>query len=244
LVHELQRSIAAALGENLLGLYLFGSLVLGDFDERRSDIDLLAITASTLSDDEFDSVRRLHDDFVQTHPEWDDRVEVAYMARSVLQRFRDKPGEVVRISPGEPIHRTTALAHWLTDLYAAQEQGLVLHGHPLRKLMDGRPISREEFVDAVRRSVPNWREWLTESPSQRFQAYARLTLCRSLYACRTGSQGSKHDAAVWLAQTYPAWSAVVDEALAWRAAGDDTDAGRRATADTRAFFEFVLRESR
>ncbi len=32
-----------ALGQNLIGLYLFGSLTYGDFVHKRSDIDLIAV---------------------------------------------------------------------------------------------------------------------------------------------------------------------------------------------------------
>ena len=40
--------IQEILGEKLAGLYLFGSLALGDFDRGISDLDLLAATAADL----------------------------------------------------------------------------------------------------------------------------------------------------------------------------------------------------
>ena len=39
---ELQAGVTAVLGEQLVGLYLYGSLTTGDFTEGVSDIDLLA----------------------------------------------------------------------------------------------------------------------------------------------------------------------------------------------------------
>ena len=45
----LETRISRALGENLLGLYVFGSLVNGDFDEAVSDLDLVAVTSRDLA---------------------------------------------------------------------------------------------------------------------------------------------------------------------------------------------------
>ena len=46
-------SIRGVLGERLVGLYLYGSLVTGDFDYDISDLDLLAATTSDLNEQEF-----------------------------------------------------------------------------------------------------------------------------------------------------------------------------------------------
>jgi len=50
LIERLGRDIAVALGDRLLGLYVHGSWVLGDFDAERSDVDLLAVLADDPSD--------------------------------------------------------------------------------------------------------------------------------------------------------------------------------------------------
>ena len=44
LLDQMQR----ILDKKLAGLYLYGSLVTGDFDRESSDIDLLAVTASAM----------------------------------------------------------------------------------------------------------------------------------------------------------------------------------------------------
>ena len=40
--------------DSLVGLYVYGSLVTGDFDKDRSDIDLLAVVDSDVDGDTFD----------------------------------------------------------------------------------------------------------------------------------------------------------------------------------------------
>lgn len=47
------------LGENMIGIYLFGSLVLGDFDENFSDIDLMIILKRDINKDEFEKIQDL-----------------------------------------------------------------------------------------------------------------------------------------------------------------------------------------
>ena len=43
-------SATMVLGNQLVGMYLYGSLSSGDFDPESSDIDFLVVTTSTLSD--------------------------------------------------------------------------------------------------------------------------------------------------------------------------------------------------
>ena len=53
LLGQLLDGIRNALGERLLGLYLYGSLVAGDFTPGTSDVDLLAATATIIDEREF-----------------------------------------------------------------------------------------------------------------------------------------------------------------------------------------------
>ena len=49
---EVGRALADALGDNLIAVYLHGSAVLGGFRWDRSDLDILALSRSRLSDDQ------------------------------------------------------------------------------------------------------------------------------------------------------------------------------------------------
>jgi hypothetical protein len=65
--------------DSLVGLYVYGSLVTGDFDKDRSDIDLLAVVDTDLDGDTFGRLERMHARLVEDHPAWKDRIEVAYV---------------------------------------------------------------------------------------------------------------------------------------------------------------------
>ena len=52
-LRELTARIQAILGGRFSGLYLYGSLALGDFDPCSSDIDLIVVTGPELPEDLF-----------------------------------------------------------------------------------------------------------------------------------------------------------------------------------------------
>ena len=59
LLSSLLSHMQRVLGPNLAGLYIYGSLVTGDFDLEISDVDLLAVTPSDIDDEEFEQLHTL-----------------------------------------------------------------------------------------------------------------------------------------------------------------------------------------
>src|SRR5919202_6832124 len=84
LLSEMQR----VLGDKLVGLYLYGSLVTGDFDDGSSDIDLMAATATEIDDQEFDALHKMHDDFAENYTYWKSRIEVQYISVTALRTYK------------------------------------------------------------------------------------------------------------------------------------------------------------
>ena len=126
LLNELLSQIRQILGDKLVGLYLYGSLVSGDFHEGVSDFDLLVATATDIDDTEFDRLHKLHLDFVDDHPEWDNRVEVAYLSVAGLETFKTKASQIAVISPGEPFNVKQAGRDWLINWWLVRERGRTL----------------------------------------------------------------------------------------------------------------------
>lgn len=238
LLDELRLRLLGELGENLVGLYLYGSLALGDFDPERSDLDLLAALTREVGEQELPALRALHAEFVRKHPDWDDRVEVAYVSTSGLRTFKSQASAVAIVSPGEPLHLKEVGREWLIDYHVVREHGMTLLGPPPHTLIDD--ISRDEFTTAVREHLESWREPLPLRPTLRLQRYAVLTMCRGLYALRHGRQTSKLQAALWVQREFPEWAPVIERALAWTkdAPAPATETDRH---DTARFVEFALR---
>jgi len=70
LLADLLAEHCRVLGDQLTGLYLFGSLVSGDFDPARSDVDLLAALADDLDAGTMERLRLFHDDLAARYPAW------------------------------------------------------------------------------------------------------------------------------------------------------------------------------
>jgi|ERR1700730_2940970 len=95
LIELLLSGIHKILGDKLLGLYLYGSLVTGDFDIQYSDIDLLAATSSDIDDEDFAHLQKMHADLATNHPKWDDRIEAAYLSANWL--LAERSGQKITI---------------------------------------------------------------------------------------------------------------------------------------------------
>lgn len=209
---RLTRDIGQRLGDNLIGLYLHGSLATGDFDPGRSDLDLLAALTTDLDEREVEGLREMHARLVEAFPAWQDRIEVEYVAVAALRAFRTKPHLMARISPGEPLHLTEANRHYLLNWFMAR-RGVALLGPPPDQVLP--EITRTEFVGAVRQHASAWGEWVTEMHHPGGQAYTVLTLCRALYSTLHGEQVSKRRAAREVRPLLPGWESLIDWAVDW-----------------------------
>jgi hypothetical protein len=235
----LRSGLQAALKEKLVGVYLYGSLVWGDFDRASSDIDLVVATASDIDAQEFSSLDAMQHGFVDAYPYWDRRLEIAYVSTATLQTFKSRASTIAVISPGEPFHFKQTDPGWLMNWYMVQEQGRVLFGPAPTTLID--PISPQEFIQTVKRHAVRWSEWINDSHNRPSQAYAILTMCRALYTCTHGVQVSKRKAAEWAAQQLPEWSGLIGNALEWRSAWRDDDVDHAATfPETVRFVQFMI----
>jgi len=215
LLDQVLSAIQSVLGDRLVGLYLYGSLVAGDFDEDTSDLDLLAAMADDVSDEDLPRLALMHLEFAATHPAWRDRIEVQYLSTAGLKTFRSTPHRMAVISPGDPLHFVDGDIDWLVNWYSVRESGVSLLGPSPSTLIDA--ISKQEFVRAVCQGALPWREHVMNTKESRpYQAYAILTMCRTLYTVVRGEAVSKRKAASWAQHDMPAWSSLIADALLWR----------------------------
>ncbi len=229
LLARLLAELQTVLDQRLSGLYLYGSLVWGDFDPTVSDIDLLAVTSADLDAAALAALQAMHTDFAAHHPAWDGRIEVAYVPVHALATFRTHASPIAVISPGEPFHVKQAGGDWLVNWYFVREVGRTLYGPPPHTFIG--PIAREEFVQVVRDHAQAWPVWVEDAHTRQAQAYAILTLCRALYTVRLGEQASKPQAAAWAAAYLPAWADLIQQALVWRKTPYDPTVDHAASLD-------------
>jgi predicted nucleotidyltransferase len=236
LLAEMQK----VLGEKLLGLYLYGSLVSGDFDHDTSDLDMLAVIASDLDDKEAVDLKQMHEDFVRQNPKWEDRIEVQYFSVAGLKTFRTQSSKMGNISPGEPFHIIDSGIEWLLNWYFVRENDVILFGPSSHQFIA--PISKEEYMQVVHDHTRQWAEYVQNTKtSWPGQSYAILTLCRALYSHTNGEQVSKKKAAEWAAQQLPEWASLIQKALLWRKHWKPEHSSPEATyPETERFVYFVI----
>jgi hypothetical protein len=243
LLEILLSSMQKILGKKLVGLYLHGSLVIGDFDPAISDIDLVSALASDLDDTEYEALQKMHVDFAHQNEEWDDRIEVCYISLAALQTVKTGTSLVANISPGEVFHQRETSIEWLTSWYAVRETSITLFGPPPKTIIE--PVSKDEFTEAIRTHTKEWDEWIHDMHNRKSQAYVILTMCRALYTLKYGEQVSKKQAALWAEQEFPEWAWLIQNALLWREAWRDENVDHDATfQETLRFVRFAIGQVR
>ena len=216
------------LGDTLVGCYLYGSAVWGDFDEDISDIDLLVVLTHDVGDDLFAQLDTWHQLLEARFPAWAGRIEIAYISTTALHTFRSHNSPIAVISPGEPFNIKEAGIDWLINWYTIRNQSVVLVGPPPDGIIP--EIRDVEFRESVRQQVSEWRDWVSHTRDSRpFQAYTILTMCRALYAWDSGTQVSKRVAAEWTMQQLPDYAGIIANALEWRRNYRDNDINHAAT---------------
>lgn len=225
-----QTVLAQHLGENLLGLHLYGSATDGGL-KPHSDIDLMATVAEPLPEATRQALMRA----LLAHSAWPGRsiqhraLEVTVVARSALVPWRYPPrrelqfGEWLRedIAAGrfEPAMADPDLAILVPQL---RQHGLALYGPEATALFPAVPPT--DFRQALLDTIAQWNaapDWQGE------ERQILLALARIWFSACTGRITNKDAAADWAAARLPpvhsalllqaaqAYRSGQDAALAW-----------------------------
>ncbi len=213
--------IQTALGDNLVGVYLRGSLATGDFDPRTSDIDFFVVTDKRVGDEEFAALATMHEQLAQRPNRYARHLEGTYIERTAVRRFQ--PGErYPTIYRQEQLAWSEHHCNWLLERWVIREHGVILSGPEPRSLID--PISPSDLQRAVRLRLYDWQDWANQpdDPDWRLplshNAYVIETMCRALCTLATGTLPSKRHAVTWALETLPQpWRTAVERSQEWHA---------------------------
>lgn len=222
-LRDLLSRILSILGDHCQGMYLDGSLALGDFSPCSSDIDYVVVTDSALSDALLAALRDMHAHFNAGSSPWATEVEALYVPRAHLHRCDAVGALFPRLERGanERLRLDDLGRSWAIHLYVLREHGIALAGPAIHDLID--PVDPDEIRGAMIEMMETW--WGPMADDTRpllrqhigYQTYAVLTMCRVLYSLTTGAVASKPVAARWARRELGGrWSACIDHALAWR----------------------------
>jgi hypothetical protein len=218
-VHSLLTGIQAILGGQLTGLYLVGSLALGDFQPRESDLDLLIVTAGALADERVAALRDLHQRFDHSASVWAARLDAVYIPLEALREASAPEERYPVLHWPEPLTleqlESGLEGGWSIWRYTLREHGIAISGPAPRSLLD--PVPSKELRRASAAIVEEWSarahadpEWVAGLRVRQEHTYVVLTLCRLLCTLDTGSVASKPVAARWVSWTGASrWSALI-----------------------------------
>jgi hypothetical protein len=223
LLRVLQDEVTRILGPALVGMYLEGSLALGNLTAG-SDVDVMVATARELSDETFAALRTMHERLNTSGMRWADQLELVYLPVAALRRHDPAHATHPYLGrgPGARLRVITLATEWVAHRVIVRERGIILAGPPPTMLID--PISMDELRSALVEMLRFW--WAPmagEGAAADFlrqrghQSLAVLTMCRLLYTLRTGKIISKSAAAYWgQANLDPCWLELIQRAAAWR----------------------------
>lgn len=235
LVKELQR----ILDNNLVGVYLYGSLVWGDFDYDTSDIDLMIAINQNLETQEKVQLQLLHQHITEKYQGMNNRTDIFYITTDTLKKgVRESTLEV--FFPGKTLHEKKTGYDDIMNVYFVEKKGLTLYGPSVPELTT--PISTEQFIQAVKMYTQGWSEAITKtSHTRENQSFIILTMCRALYANKEKAQLSKLKAAEWVLKEYPEWTTLIQNAITWRGNWKNEMVNDEiAFAETKKFVEFTI----
>ena len=219
LLDDLLEGIRAILGDDLIGVYLDGSLALGDFDPATSDVDFIAAIAQPLSPASFEALAAMHRQMRDSGRPFATELEGSYIHLSALRRHdpADATFPNLERGPDEVLKLKEHHSDWVIHRYTVREHGLTLFGPPPATLID--LVSADDVRTATAGVLRSW--WGTPDATEAiarahpgYLCYVVQTMCRALCALERGEVISKRAAAEWALQTQDArWQALIKRSL-------------------------------
>jgi hypothetical protein len=211
-----------ALGEQFVGLYLYGSLASGGFDPTCSDIDFVVVTRATLSEPAIQALDELHQRLWQSGGKWAAKLEGSYVPLDLIRRHAPHGPDCPTVNESQ-FYTGGLGTDWIIQRAILRESGITIAGPEPASLID--PVSAEAVRGAVLGYLWEWWAPMLEDSerlqSREYQAYAVLSMCRALYTIQNGTIASKQDSAAWARQTLPeSFHSLIDQALAFRPADE------------------------
>ena len=211
--------ISAELGDNLVGIYMVGSLAIGDFD-LDSDVDFLVITKHELSEPNTRHLPQIMTGIQQMGSYPANHLEGSFIPLADLGDWQSVGSkDYFYFDNGSTeLEKTTHDNQWHVR-WVLRERGITLVGPAPQTFVQ--PVPASEIANEMRvgmiRNVKEFGDEI-EHPrcfwNSRFgQSFAVLTQCRKLQTLKTGTVHSKKAAAAWAKGVVePRWVPLIDQA--------------------------------
>jgi hypothetical protein len=211
-------NIKEILGDQFIGMYLYGSLSSGDFNPQTSDVDFLVVTTETLSKEKIAELESMHQGLWANGLKWASRLEGAYIPQNDIRQHDPNNASCPTINEGK-IYMDQPGSDWIIQRHIVREFGVVLAGPDPKTLIN--PVTSDELRGAVLQILEEWWFpmiddpcWLREHGSN-YHGFAVITMCRAFHALKHGTIVSKPVAVKWAKENLDSqWHKLIDQAVA------------------------------
>lgn len=205
ILKEIKKEFSAIIKDNLIGIYLHGSLAMGGFNPESSDIDFLVVVKEKLS---LKIKKKLIDWTLQSaksSPE--NRLEYSILTLGQVKKFQyPTPFELHYSNEWQEKYRRNdfdwAKQNFDPDLAAhliiTKKRGLVLSDKPINGVFP--TIPEKYYLDSIIKDFRWSQEKIIKGPDRglcRVPVYGILNLCRVLAYLETGLITSKVEGGQW-----------------------------------------------
>src|SRR6266545_3160067 len=99
IIDVLLTDVKEILSDQLIGMYLHGSLANGSFD-KHSDIDIIFVTKGKVSEEKFGALYKMHERISVIDSPWKEQLELSYIPEDALRRFDRSNNKHPRLDRG------------------------------------------------------------------------------------------------------------------------------------------------
>jgi len=211
--------ITAELGENLVGIYLVGSIASGDFDAD-SDIDFLVVTNIELTEANMKPLQdiqiKIYD--IDCYPA--KHLEGSYISTADLNNWSIVgKKKLYYFDNGSTTYEQSTHDNQWHVRWILRERGITLVGPKPETILQ--PIPSNELSNEIKTTMLHIMEIFLDEVNRplsffnsRFgQSFTVLTYCRMLHTLLTGTVRSKKAGMQWAKQFVdPKWVKIIDQA--------------------------------
>ena len=217
LLQELLQKLRVNLLDNLMGLYIGGSIANNSFNTNTSDIDCYIIITEPLAKDNITQIESIHHQLYLSQIPFANKIEASYISQNDLLNFN--PENTRPYFNEGHLYLAPYGNNFIIELVLLRKQGIAISGPIIKDLI--KEISPDELQLAIKKNLDEyWRVLssdLVKLNRSDYQVFAIFTMCRTLYSLETGRITSKIDAARWVINKYnPDWSNLITNAMAWK----------------------------
>lgn len=205
LLRKFTEMSCTVFGENLVGIYLHGSLAMGCLNPKKSDLDLILVVENSLT---FEEKKSFTEGLLHLSVEAPEKgFELSIVKKEVCKPFRYPTPFEYHYSDGHKEAVLSDLSAYIEKMHGEDKDlgahftiinhyGVALYGPPVSEIFA--PVPKKNYIDSIWFDVQNAESDILEAP-----LYITLNLCRVLGFLKDDLVLSKKTGGEWGMENVP-----------------------------------------